>query len=185
MPLDAAIIEEHKREISEAKQIARKLVMVVLPSEKSEDKDKDKDKEEEKNDKVAHVAASFWFFHFILSPGQWRGRHSQVVSLHLCSAVKKHSHPECILLCPRSPQTTRNWVCWKLCSESETGTTPKASWTRCHLSTPLLTRPLHWHFASWCTELWSLFTEGADYLFFFPPHPAVVEAHVCVTLWAP
>lgn len=52
MPLDAAIIEEHKRDISEAKQIARKLVMVVLPSEKSEDKEKDKEKEEEKNDKV-------------------------------------------------------------------------------------------------------------------------------------
>lgn len=52
MPVDAAIVEEHKREISEAKQIARKLVMVVLPSEKSDDKDKDKDKEEEKNDKV-------------------------------------------------------------------------------------------------------------------------------------
>uniref|UniRef100_A0A669CVE1 THO complex subunit 2 n=1 Tax=Oreochromis niloticus TaxID=8128 RepID=A0A669CVE1_ORENI len=51
MPLDAAIIEEHKRDISEAKQIARKLVMVVLPSEKSEDKEKDKEKEEEKNDK--------------------------------------------------------------------------------------------------------------------------------------
>lgn len=62
MPLDAAIIEEHKREISEAKQIARKLVMVVLPSEKSEDKDKDKDKEEEKNDKVSHIVASFWVF---------------------------------------------------------------------------------------------------------------------------
>lgn len=59
MPLDAAIIEEHKREISEAKQIARKLVMVVLPSEKSEDKDKDKDKEEEKSDKVA---TSFSFY---------------------------------------------------------------------------------------------------------------------------
>lgn len=52
MPLDAAIIEEHKREISEAKQIARKLVMVVLPSEKSEDKEKEKEKEEEKNEKV-------------------------------------------------------------------------------------------------------------------------------------
>lgn len=61
MPLDATIIEEHKREISEAKQIARKLVMVVLPSEKSEDKEKDKDKEEEKNDKVSPVATSFSF----------------------------------------------------------------------------------------------------------------------------
>lgn len=52
MPLDATIIEEHKRDISEAKQIARKLVMVVLPSEKSEDKEKEKEKEEEKNEKV-------------------------------------------------------------------------------------------------------------------------------------
>uniref|UniRef100_A0A7N9AXV8 THO complex subunit 2 n=1 Tax=Mastacembelus armatus TaxID=205130 RepID=A0A7N9AXV8_9TELE len=51
MPLDAVIVEEHKRDISEAKQIARKLVMVVLPSEKSEDREKDKEKEEEKNEK--------------------------------------------------------------------------------------------------------------------------------------
>lgn len=56
MPLDAAIIEEHKRDISEAKQIARKLVMVVLPSEKSEDKEK----EEEKNDKVMKVFFSYY-----------------------------------------------------------------------------------------------------------------------------
>lgn len=67
MPLDAAIIEEHKREISEAKQIARKLVMVVLPSEKSEDKDKDKDKEEEKSDKVSRCHLLL-FLHPILSP---------------------------------------------------------------------------------------------------------------------
>lgn len=52
MPQDVSIVEEHKREISEAKQIARKLVMVVVPSEKSDDKEKDKEKEEEKNDKV-------------------------------------------------------------------------------------------------------------------------------------
>uniref|UniRef100_A0A8D3DXW3 THO complex subunit 2 n=1 Tax=Scophthalmus maximus TaxID=52904 RepID=A0A8D3DXW3_SCOMX len=51
MPVDASIVEEHKRDISEAKQTARKLVMVVLPSEKSEDKEKEKEKEEEKNDK--------------------------------------------------------------------------------------------------------------------------------------
>ncbi len=52
MPVDATIVEEHKRDISEAKQIARKLVMVVLPSEKSEDKDKEKEKEEDKNERV-------------------------------------------------------------------------------------------------------------------------------------
>lgn len=55
MPQDATIIEEHKRQISEAKQIARKLVMVVLPTEKSEDKEKDKEKEEEKNEKVSKL----------------------------------------------------------------------------------------------------------------------------------
>lgn len=55
MPPDANIVEEHKREVSEAKQIARKMVTVVLPSEKSDDKDKDKDKDEEKNDKVADL----------------------------------------------------------------------------------------------------------------------------------
>lgn len=61
MPVDATIVEEHKREISEAKQIARKLVTVVLPSEKSEDKEKEKEKEEEKNEKVnnSHVRCLF------------------------------------------------------------------------------------------------------------------------------
>ncbi|KAI4891163.1 hypothetical protein NFI96_021304 [Prochilodus magdalenae] len=51
LPLDSTIVEEHKREILEAKQIARKLTMVVVPSEKSEDKEKDKEKEEEKSEK--------------------------------------------------------------------------------------------------------------------------------------
>ncbi|XP_022539435.2 THO complex subunit 2 [Astyanax mexicanus] len=51
LPQDSAIVEEHKREILEAKQIARKLTMVVVPSEKSEDKEKDKEKEEEKSEK--------------------------------------------------------------------------------------------------------------------------------------
>lgn len=52
MPPDVSIVEEHKRDISEAKQLARKLVMPVLPTDKNEDKDKDKDKEDDKNDKV-------------------------------------------------------------------------------------------------------------------------------------
>ncbi len=49
-------MEEHKREILEAKQIARKLTMVVVPSEKAEDKDKEK--EEEKNEKVTCFCCS-------------------------------------------------------------------------------------------------------------------------------
>ena len=61
MPQDANIIEEHKRDISEAKQIARKLVMVVLPSEKNEDKEKEKEKDEEKNEKVWNVQLGPYF----------------------------------------------------------------------------------------------------------------------------
>ncbi|KAJ8254926.1 hypothetical protein GJAV_G00198930 [Gymnothorax javanicus] len=51
MPPDSAIVDEHKAEILEAKQIARKLTMVVVPSEKSEDREKEKEKEEEKSEK--------------------------------------------------------------------------------------------------------------------------------------
>ncbi|MGH0172612.1 UNVERIFIED_CONTAM: hypothetical protein FKN15_063864 [Acipenser sinensis] len=51
LPVDPSILEEHKREITEAKQIARKLTMVVVPSEKTEEKEKEKEKEEEKNEK--------------------------------------------------------------------------------------------------------------------------------------
>lgn len=53
--MDPSILEEHKREITEAKQIARKLTMVVVPSEKTEEKDKEKEKEEEKNEKVCSL----------------------------------------------------------------------------------------------------------------------------------
>lgn len=59
MPQDAVIVEEHKRDITEAKQIARKLVMVVLPSEKNDDKEKEKEKEEDKNEKVGDLLRSY------------------------------------------------------------------------------------------------------------------------------
>lgn len=59
MPQDAVIVEEHKRDITEAKQIARKLVMVVLPSEKNDDKEKEKEKEEDKNEKVGVLLRSY------------------------------------------------------------------------------------------------------------------------------
>lgn len=39
----------------EAKQIVRKLTMVVLSSEKTEEKEKEKEKEEEKTEKVCSV----------------------------------------------------------------------------------------------------------------------------------
>ncbi|XP_053229209.1 THO complex subunit 2 [Podarcis raffonei] len=51
LPADNTIIEEHKREIGEAKLIVRKLTVVVLSSEKTDEKEKEKEKEEEKTEK--------------------------------------------------------------------------------------------------------------------------------------
>uniref|UniRef100_A0A670ZXV4 THO complex subunit 2 n=1 Tax=Pseudonaja textilis TaxID=8673 RepID=A0A670ZXV4_PSETE len=51
LPSDHTILEEHRWEIGEAKQIVRKLTMVVLSSEKTEEKEKEKEKEEEKMEK--------------------------------------------------------------------------------------------------------------------------------------
>uniref|UniRef100_A0A8C5VA92 THO complex subunit 2 n=1 Tax=Microcebus murinus TaxID=30608 RepID=A0A8C5VA92_MICMU len=51
LPADNCIMDEHKREIVEAKQIVRKLTMVVLSSEKMDEREKEKEKEEEKVEK--------------------------------------------------------------------------------------------------------------------------------------
>ncbi|TKC35893.1 hypothetical protein EI555_016216, partial [Monodon monoceros] len=48
---DNCIMDEHKREIVEAKQIVRKLTMVVLSSDKIDEREKEKEKEEEKVEK--------------------------------------------------------------------------------------------------------------------------------------
>ncbi|KAK2490112.1 hypothetical protein MC885_011648 [Smutsia gigantea] len=51
LPADNCIMDEHKREIVEAKQIVRKLTMVVLSSERIDEREKEKEKEEEKVEK--------------------------------------------------------------------------------------------------------------------------------------
>ncbi|XP_053328983.1 THO complex subunit 2 [Spea bombifrons] len=51
LPSDSVILEEHKKEVIEAKQIVRKLTLVVLSSDKADEKEKDKDKDEEKVEK--------------------------------------------------------------------------------------------------------------------------------------
>lgn len=48
-------MDEYKREIVEAKQIVRKLTMVVLSTEKLDERDKEKDKDDEKVEKVHHL----------------------------------------------------------------------------------------------------------------------------------
>ncbi|KAI5104965.1 THO complex subunit 2 isoform X1 [Silurus meridionalis] len=77
LPQDSAIVEEHKREILEAKQIARKLTMVVVPSgEKSDDKEKEKDKEDEKNDKTSNNQ-KLGLLEALLQIGDWQ--HAQSI----------------------------------------------------------------------------------------------------------
>ncbi|KAM4818053.1 THO complex subunit 2 isoform 2-T2 [Thomomys bottae] len=51
LPADSCIMDEHKREIVEAKQIVRKLNMVVLSSEKMDEREKEKDKDDDKVEK--------------------------------------------------------------------------------------------------------------------------------------
>ncbi|XP_045691270.1 LOW QUALITY PROTEIN: THO complex subunit 2-like [Phyllostomus hastatus] len=51
LPADNCIMDEHKREIVEAKQIVRKLTVVALPSEKNDKREKETEKEEEKAEK--------------------------------------------------------------------------------------------------------------------------------------
>ena len=46
LPADSYIMNEYKREIVEAKQIVKKLTMVVLPSEKSDEREKEKKKDD-------------------------------------------------------------------------------------------------------------------------------------------
>lgn len=92
--MDSSIVEEHKREILEAKQIARKLTMVVVPSEKSDDKEKEKDKEEEKNEKVSIQASR---------------RTALLIPLRT-SVVSVSTHPECLRL-QRSISGTENIHC--------------------------------------------------------------------------
>lgn len=51
LPADKCIMDEHKQGIVEAKQIVRKLTMVVLSSEKMDKQEKEREKEEEKVEK--------------------------------------------------------------------------------------------------------------------------------------
>uniref|UniRef100_A0A672JPU9 THO complex subunit 2 n=1 Tax=Salarias fasciatus TaxID=181472 RepID=A0A672JPU9_SALFA len=96
MPLDAAIVEEHKNEISEAKQIARKLVMVVLPSDKNEDKEKEKDKEEEKNDKPPDNQ-KLGLLEALLRIGDWL--HAQSIMDQMPSFYATSHKPIALALC--------------------------------------------------------------------------------------
>ncbi len=58
---------------------------------------------------------------------------------------------------------TRSWGCWRRCWGSVTGSTLRASWIRCQLSTPPPTRPSPSHCANCSTWSWSRSTAGTAF----------------------
>uniref|UniRef100_A0A674PFF1 THO complex 2 n=1 Tax=Takifugu rubripes TaxID=31033 RepID=A0A674PFF1_TAKRU len=111
MPPDVTIVEEHKRDISEAKQLDRKLVKLVLPTDKNEEKDKEDDKNEKlpDNQKLGLLEA-------LLRIGDWHHAQSimdqmpsfyttshKAIALALCQLVHLTVEPLyrrcCFLLC--------------------------------------------------------------------------------------
>ncbi|XP_038604398.1 THO complex subunit 2 isoform X3 [Tachyglossus aculeatus] len=96
LPVDNAILEEHKREIVEAKQIVRKLTMVVLSSEKTEEKDKEKEKEEEKTEKPPDNQ-KLGLLEALLKIGDWH--HAQSIMDQMPPFYATSHKPIAIALC--------------------------------------------------------------------------------------
>uniref|UniRef100_A0AAY4AW48 THO complex subunit 2 n=1 Tax=Denticeps clupeoides TaxID=299321 RepID=A0AAY4AW48_9TELE len=105
LPVDSAIIEEHKKDIAEAKQIARKLTMVVVPSDKSEDKEREKEKEEERSEKSPDNQ-KLGLLEALLRIGDWKHAQSVMdqmpafyaashksIALALCQLIHLTIHP--------------------------------------------------------------------------------------------
>ncbi|KAH0510598.1 THO complex subunit 2 [Microtus ochrogaster] len=98
LPADSCIVNEYKREIVEAKHIVRKLTMVVLPSDKSDEREKEKKKDDKlekapDNQKLGLLEA-------LLVIGDWQHAQSimdrmppyyaashKVIALAICSLI--------------------------------------------------------------------------------------------------
>ncbi|XP_072285366.1 THO complex subunit 2-like [Pyxicephalus adspersus] len=65
LPLDNSILEDHKKEVIEAKQIVRKLSLVVLSSEKEKERDEEKTDKTTDNQKLGLLEA-------LLKIGDWQ-----------------------------------------------------------------------------------------------------------------
>ncbi|XP_053129747.1 THO complex subunit 2 isoform X2 [Hemicordylus capensis] len=96
LPVDNAILEEHKREIGEAKQIVRKLTMVVLSSEKTEEKEKEKEKEEEKTEKPPDNQ-KLGLLEAMLKIGDWQ--HAQSIMDQMPPFYATSHKPIAVALC--------------------------------------------------------------------------------------
>nr|XP_033800871.1 THO complex subunit 2 isoform X3 [Geotrypetes seraphini] len=96
LPVDTTILEEHKREIVEAKQVVRKLTLVVLSSEKTEEKEKEKEKEEEKAEKLPDNQ-KLGLLEALLKIGDWQ--HAQSIMDHMPSFYATSRKSIAIALC--------------------------------------------------------------------------------------
>ncbi|XP_063793311.1 THO complex subunit 2 isoform X1 [Pseudophryne corroboree] len=96
LPLDSSILEEHKKELVEAKLIVRKLTMVVLSSEKPEEKDKEKEKDEEKNEK-APDNQKLGLLEALLKIGDWQ--HAQNIMDQMPPFYATSHKPIALALC--------------------------------------------------------------------------------------
>ncbi|KAJ7405439.1 THO complex 2 [Willisornis vidua] len=96
LPGDNAITEEHRREIVEAKQIVRKLTMVVLSSEKTEEKEKEKEKEEEKTEKPPDNQ-KLGLLEALLKIGDWH--HAQSIMDQMPPFYATSHKPIAVALC--------------------------------------------------------------------------------------
>ncbi|XP_030637187.1 THO complex subunit 2 [Chanos chanos] len=95
-PADSSIVEQHKRWTAEAKQAARRLTTVVLPSEKNDDKDKEKEREEEKSEKVLDNQ-KLGLLEALLRVGDWH--HARSVMDQMPAFYATSHKPVAIALC--------------------------------------------------------------------------------------
>ncbi|XP_044124914.1 THO complex subunit 2-like [Bufo gargarizans] len=96
LPLDSSILEEHKKEVVEARQLMRKMTMVVLSSEKSEEKDKEKEKDEEKAEK-APDNQKLGLLEALLKIGDWQ--HAQSIMDQMPPFYATSHKPIALALC--------------------------------------------------------------------------------------
>ncbi|KAE8584287.1 hypothetical protein XENTR_v10020899 [Xenopus tropicalis] len=96
LPAESTIIEEHKREVIEAKQIVRKLTMVVLTSDKTEEKDKEKEKDEEKTEKPPDNQ-KLGLLESLLRIGDWQ--HAQSIMDQMPPYYAASHKPIAVALC--------------------------------------------------------------------------------------
>uniref|UniRef100_A0A8C2GRP6 THO complex subunit 2 n=1 Tax=Cyprinus carpio TaxID=7962 RepID=A0A8C2GRP6_CYPCA len=187
LPLDSSIVEEHKREILEAKQIARKLTMVVVPSEKTEDKEKEKEKEEEKNEKPPDNQ-KLGLLEALLRIGDWQHAQSimdqmpafyatshKAIAIALCQLLHLIVEPLYRRYCVQTCALSSVW-CWFMYIHAHP------------LSHDLFERVLRFYILIVCVCLWqdsllSCFLSIADQVLL--PSLSLMECNACMSeeLW--